>query len=374
MRILHFVSSLSINSGVMAVIMNYYRHIDRDKIQFDFIYYKAMDKNITYQDEIDALGGITYLISKPTITIQSIFSIVNFFSTYSQKFDAIHIHEVYLTFILAPIARKYGLKIITHCHSTNFSDRFIPSIRNRILCLGINHKTDLRLACSEAAGIALYGRDVDFTVINNAIETDRFLFNPLKRSCMRKSLLIDDRIVIGHVGRFNKSKNHKFLIEIFAEFHNLEKNSVLLLIGDGPTKYDVMAQVNSLGLSNDVIFSGVRSDVADIYNAMDVFVLPSLFEGLGIVLIEAQVNGIPCVASSCVPMEANIGGVEFMSLMQRPQCWSKKIAECVLSQRDKLSCMNYIQAQSLKYDIRIAAKTLEEKYNTLLPSRDHALS
>lgn len=369
MRILHFVSSLSMNSGVMAVIMNYYRHIDRDKIQFDFIYYKPFEIESTYQREIELLGGNIYIVSKPSLSIKSLCDIMHFFDSHKREFEAIHIHEVYLTFLLAPIAHKYGLKIITHSHSTKFSDRLIPSIRNRLLCLGINKNTDLRLACSKTAGIVLYGHNTDFKVINNAIEMDRYIFNPLKRCSIRKLLSIDDKIVIGHVGRFNQCKNHKFLIETFAEFHKLEKKSILLLIGEGPTKCDILALVHDFGLSNDVIFLGMRADVADIYNAMDVFVLPSQFEGLGVVLIEAQVNGIPCIASSYVPVESNIGGVKFLSLAKQPQYWCQKIAECISLQRDKQSKMNYIQAGMLGYDIRTAVKMLSREYISLISDK-----
>ena len=362
MRILHFVSSLSINSGVMTVIMNYYRHIDRNQIQFDFIYYKSLEKSTTYQNEIDLLGGKTYIISKPSLSMYSLYNIVNFFKSHNGEFAAIHIHEVYLAFLLAPIARKYGLKVITHCHSTKFSDRLWPSIRNRLLCLGINHNADLRLACSKAAGVALYGKNLDFTVINNAIETDKFLFNPSKRNEIRKSLYIDDKIVIGHVGRFNECKNHRFLIRIFVELHKERRDACLLLVGEGPLIDDIHSMVDAYGLGDAVIFLGRRSDVSDLYNAMDLFVLPSLFEGLGIVLIEAQTNVLYCLASDTTPQEAALGKIKFVALSSGPECWSREILNA-LSFSHNIPCINAIKASG--YDINMAARVLEERYFSL---------
>ena len=364
MRVLHFVSSLSLNSGVMAVIMNYYRHIDRNKIQFDFIHFDDMASNKTYQDEIALLGGKTYLISKPSLSLSSLRDIINFFNCHDGEFAIIHIHEVYLTFLLAPISHKHGIRVITHCHSTRFSEKFFSATRNRLLCLGINYMTDSRLACSKQAGVFLYGSHANFSVINNAIEINKFLFSPFKRNKIRRSLAIDDKIVIGHVGRLNKSKNHKFIIEIFNIFHHYYKNSILLLVGDGPELYEIKDQIKSCNLDSCVYCLGMRADVADIYNAMDLFLFPSLFEGLGIALIEAQVNGISCLASSCIPSEVDIGGVEFISLKQSAEYWSQKLKESLLSMQQTGYRLYNIRTQ--EYDIKFMSHKLENEYFKLL--------
>lgn len=364
LRIAHFVSSLSVNSGVMAVIMNYYRHIDRNKIQFDFLYFKDLPANTTYIDEIEHLGGRIYLIEQPTHVFHYMRKLDKFLKEHKGEYVILHIHEVYLTFLLAPIAHVHGLKVITHCHSTKFSDKPLNAIRNRLACIGINNHADLRLACSKAAGIALYGRNTDFAVINNAIDLEKFAFKPAKRVKLRNELGVGDKVVIGHVGRFNKEKNHKFLIEIFYETQKTLPNSTLLLIGEGPLMKSVKEHVRSLGLEDKVIFLGRRTDVADLYNVMDVFLFPSLFEGLGIVLIEAQANGLPCVASSCVPDEADVGGITFVSLKQSVEEWHRNLMESLLLSRDKNSSPHDITMQ--KYNIKVMVRMLEREYFKLI--------
>ena len=365
-RILHFVSSLSISSGVMAVIMNYYRNINRDNIQFDFIYYKDIAKDNTYGEEIDLLGGRAFLIDKPSLSFKYKKYLHNFFDMHKQEFAVIHIHEVYLTFMFAPIAKAHGLKIIIHCHSTRFSDHLLHAIRNRILCIGINRKADLKLACSKAAGIALYGKNVNFAVINNAIDLDKFAFSQNKRDALHRELNIENKIVIGHVGRFSREKNHKFLITIFYEFHKINRDSVLLLIGEGPLLEEVRRQVTALSLSDSVLFLGRRDDVQDLYNVMDIFVLPSLFEGLGIVSIEAQANGLPCVMASCIPQEAMIDKVTLVNLSRTPSCWCDQISNSLIYKRKKCSLEKF---NFLGYNIKLVAKTLENKYISLIEQR-----
>ena len=359
-RILHFISTISINSGVMAVIMNYYRHIDRDKIQFDFLFFKDSPANTTYIDEIESLGGRVYLIEQPTHIFHYIRKLNKFFEEHKNEYAILHIHEVYLTFLLAPIAHAHGLKVITHCHSTKFSDKPFNSIRNRLACIGINKHADLRFACSKAAGIALYGKSADFTVINNAIDLDKFAFNAAKRAKLRNGLNLEDKIVIGHVGRFSKEKNHRFLVEVFYEFQKTLPNSALLLIGEGPLMKSVKEQTRSLGLKDKVVFLGRRTDVADLYNVMDTFLLPSLFEGLGVVLIEAQANGLPCVASSCVPDEADVEGITFVSLKQSVEEWHRILTESLLFPRDKNCSLHDITMQ--KYNIKVMVRMLEKEY------------
>lgn len=324
-RILHFASNISINSGVMMVIMNYYRNIDRNKIQFDLLYFIDNEPANTYLNEIEQLGGRVYYISHPTNIPKYVKSLNVFFNEHKGEYLAIHIHEVYLTFLLAPIAHAHGLKVITHCHSTQFSDKSLRAIRNRIACLGINKISDIRLACSNAAGTVLYSRNANFTVINNAIDIEKFAFNAEKRMKLRAQLGVNDKVVIGHVGRFNKQKNHKFLIEIFYETQKILPSTVLLLIGRGPLESQVRAQVARLNLQDKVIFMGQRRDVSDLYNAMDIFLLPSLFEGLPVVAVEAQANGLQCLLSDRITDEVAIDRISFVSISSGASEWCNRI-------------------------------------------------
>ena len=362
MRVLHFVSGTNINSGVMAVIMNYYRHIARDKIQFDFLYFTDLPANKKYDEEIESLGGRTYLIEQPTRIVHYTCKLNKFFKEHKSEYAILHIHEVYLTFLLAPIAHAHGLKVITHCHSTKFSNKPLNAIRNRLACIGINNHADLRLACSKAAGIALYGENTDFTVINNAIDLEKFAFNSAKRAQLRSELGLGDKVVIGHVGRFNKEKNHKFLIEIFYETQKILPNSALLLIGEGPLMKSVKEQAISLGLEDKVIFLGRRIDVADLYNVMDIFVLPSLFEGLPVVAVEAQANNLPCVLADTITKEVAINKTFFINLSLSSIQWSKVIINESLNERF------YPIEKSVfsKFDIKATALLLTNIYYSVI--------
>lgn len=362
LRILHFVSSLSVNSGVMAVIMNYYRHIDRDKIQFDFLFFKDSPANTTYIDEIESLGGRAYLIEQPTHIFYYIRMLNKFFEEHKNEYAILHIHEVYLTFLLAPIAHAHGLKVITHCHSTKFSDKPLNAVRNRLACIGINKHADLRLACSNAAGIALYGKKADFTVINNAIDLDKFAFNSTKRTRLRNELGLEDKVVIGHVGRFNEQKNHRFLIEIFYELQKTMPEAVLLLVGEGPLMESVKKQVRSLGLEDKVVFLGRRTDVSDLYNVMDIFILPSLFEGLPVVVVEAQANGLPCLLSEAITREVAIDNVIFVSLSSSPSDWNDNALRLLTYKR---GAADLTKLRISGFNITVESQKLEHMYSNV---------
>ena len=328
-RILHLVSTISISSGVMSCIMNYYRYIDKNSIQFDFIYW--VDDNDTYEDEIRNLGGEIYKIAKPGISKEYQKGINYFFQNNGSKYKALHLHEVYLNMFIAPLAKKNGIKhIISHSHTTMYSDKRISAIRNRILCIPLKLNSTHYFACSEAAGKFLYGKKIvqneRFKIINNAINLEKYEFDEILRNNMRESLGIKDELVIGHIGRFNKQKNHVFLIEIFNEVLKRGLKSKLMLVGEGPLIDEIYNEVKRLEIEDKVIFLGKRTDIPKLLNTMDIFVLPSIYEGLGIVLIEAQTNGLKCFTSDVVPKEAKITDqLTYISLKEEVSKWVDKI-------------------------------------------------
>lgn len=236
-KILHVVSSLSTGSGVMGFIMNYFRNINSEKIQFDFLYFKEIEG--TYKEEIEFLGGHTFCLVKPGFRLATCMQYNHFFSRHANEYVALHNHEVYLTFFLAPIAKKNGIKhIITHSHATMFSDNKIKALRNRILCFPLKRQANHYFTCSKAAGTFLYGekriRAGKVMVINNAINCKRFQYNETVRDDVRNGLGLTGKVVVGHVGRFTEQKNHVFLIDIFNEIHKKNNNTVLMLVGRGP--------------------------------------------------------------------------------------------------------------------------------------------
>lgn len=359
-RILHFVSSLSKSSGVMSVIMNYYRYIDRNKVQFDFIYFKDADN--TYEKEIKCYGGKTYFISKPSLKPSfkaELIKIIN-----GKDYTALHNHLVFLTFYLAPIAKKNGIKnIITHSHATMYSDKPISSFRNRLLCLRLKRHATHYFACSNAAGEFLYGKKSmeagDVLVVNNAIDCEKFKFNKMVRNKVRNELGLEDNFVIGHIGRFNEQKNHMFLIEIFAALLKKDKQAKLVLVGEGLLYERVKERIKQKKIGDNVVLLGKRDDVHELLQGMDAFLLPSLFEGLPVVGVETQASGLPIVMSKNITQEIGLINYEYISLGQEAELWADKILRMPRNvERSKA----YKILMDSGFEISIEAKKLEKIY------------
>lgn len=361
-RVLHFVSTLSRGSGVMSVIMNYYRHIDRGKVQFDFLHFIACEDS--YMDEIRELGGKIYCIDKPGSSFQSIKQLNSFFRLHAGEYTWLHNHEVYLTFLLRPIAKRYGLeKFIVHCHATKYSDKTLNAVRNRILCLPIRFMKVERFACSEAAGKFLYGEKMlkagKVFIMHNAIDCEKFRFRPEVRERLRKEMGLDGKFVIGHVGRFERQKNHEFLIEVFAECKKEIDSCILLLIGEGSLRSKIEKKVVEKGLKNSIIFLTKRNDMEYLYQVMDLFVLPSLYEGLPVSCLEAQVNGLECIVSRTVTDELKkqtIGSIITMLPLEK-KVWKQNIVSCKIRQT---SISQHINNDN--YDINLQSCRLHSFY------------
>jgi len=234
-------------------------------------------------------------------------------------------------------------------------------MRHKIL----KYSTDL-FGCSKEACEFLFGErcfnDNRVRIINNGIETENFVFNEEIRVKMREELGIkDSTIVVGHVGRFSYPKNHDFLIDIFKKVNEKNRNTLLLLVGDGNLREAIERKVEYLGLSNRVIFAGIRSDVADVLQAMDIFVFPSLYEGLPVTLVEAQASGLPCVISDNITKQVQITDlIHPVSLERSPEYWSKKILEVT---KDSLRIDTSSLIRENNFDIYSIAKTLTTFYS-----------
>lgn len=370
-RILHVVSSLSKSSGVMSVIMNYYRHINRDKVQFDFLYFKNLDN--TYINEIEHLGGRVFLIPKPSISKRFRDELVALFNQQRGVYTAIHIHEVYLTFLLAPLAKKYGINhIITHSHATMYSGKKFSAIRNRILCIPLKKSANHYFSCSRAAGEFLYGKKNlnrgKVTIINNAIDCTKFKYNEFIRNKMRKELELQNNFVIGHVGRFSEEKNHTFLIDIFHSIKIQKGKAKLVLVGDGPLISNMKEKVKKLNLDNDVIFLGRRNDIPNLLQAMDIFILPSLFEGLPVVGVEAQASGLPIVISTNITREIGLLNAQYIDLEATPEHWAESILN-VKKNTNRKNGVNILREKG--FDISIEATKLENIYLNMVKKKDY---
>ena len=357
-RILHIIGGLNLG-GAENFLMNVYRNIDRTKIQFDFL----VNRGGAFEDEIKELGGKIFYIpalqkAGPIIYKKKLHE---FFRDH-KEYVIVHSHLNQVSGVILEVAKKEKIPVrIAHSHnSSNSSNNPIERLYKNYLNTKINKNATTFFACSELAAEWLFKEKAsEAIIIKNAIEIERFEFNEEKRKIIRKELNIDKNdIVIGHVGRFNKQKNHKFLIELFYEYQKKVQNSKLLLVGDGVLRKEIEEQIFRLKLNDKVILVGNHKNVEDYYNAMDLFVFPSLYEGLGMVLIEAQINGLRCLTTKdFVPNSANVTGeVKYIDL--------KNINEWILN-LENINRLRYKKIEDIKmagYDIKIESKKLIEKY------------
>ncbi len=366
MKVLHIVSNLSIRSGVMTVIMNYYRNMNTTtkNFSFEFIYFD--DRKITYQEEIEKLGGKVHKVKRSKNPFKIFLEINKFIKQHITEYQIIHIHEIYLIGALIGIKRKNkNIKIISHAHATKFSERKLANIRNKIASIPNANIPDYYFACSSKAGKICFGKKFEKRgqILKNAIDLSKFKQSDLIRKKIKDKLNLTDKYVIGHVGSFNIVKNHLFLIDIFYELQKKKENAVLILVGDGERKEEVLHKCEELDIKNKVIYLGIRDDVNEVMNSFDCFVLPSIYEGLGIVLIEAQATGIPCVFSDVVPGEANIlkKNNTSLSLNKSPKVWAEEVLKCkgiTKNPEEKI--------RNAGYDIKLEAKKLEQFYNSII--------
>lgn len=360
-RVLQVLAQMN-RGGAESMMMNLYRHMDRTKVQFDFIVHT--DKKCAFDDEIQSLGGKIYRVpayrGANHLRYQNCWE--KFFKKYPE-YKIIHGHVRSTAAIYLKIAKKYGLMTIAHSHSTS-SGTGLSAIVKNILQYPIRYTADYLFACSESAGTWLFGERAckkdNFFIMNNAIDAKEFIYNKDKRTEKREEFQIEDKFVIGHVGRFQIPKNHEFLLDIFKAVHDKIKNAVLLLIGDGDLRLTIEKKVHCLGLSDSVIFTGVRQDIPELLQVMDVFVFPSLYEGLGIVTIEAQAAGLHCIAADTIPKEADVTDLmETVSLKESATYWASKI----LNYRDGYQRRNtYDQINLSGYDIGETTQWLENFY------------
>lgn len=322
-RILHVFYNME-SGGAQAFVMNVYRNIDHSKIQFDFIV-QTEDKS-HYDDEICELGGRIFYLPKLRFNngIAFIRAWERFFMEH-RDFKIIYGHAQGTAAVYLSIAKKHGLKTIIHSH-TSSSEEGIKAVIKNVFQLPLRKITDVRLACSKEAGEWLYGKKASFSIIKNAIEIKKYLFDYEKRIKVRNDFNLNNKYVVGHVGRFHYSKNHDFIIEIFKVVHDYNPDTMLMLVGGGDLEKSIESRVIELGLSKNVIFTGFRADVPDLLQAIDIFIFPSHYEGLGIALIEAQASGLRCIASDVIPHEAKVTELlELISLNESTEYWAKKI-------------------------------------------------
>lgn len=360
-----------VGGGVEAVVINYYRYIDRNKIQFDFICDE--DSTCIPYEEIEKLGGKVILIPP----YQKIFKYHKELKRVLKegKYKIVHSHINTLSVFSLFAAKCAGVPIrISHSHATTNKKEFKRNII-KLFLRPFNRMCATNYACcSEYAGRWMFGNNNynngRVTKINNAIEIDRFIFNNKIRELYRNRLKIKaEQIVIGHVGRMVETKNHLFLLDIFARLCKKE-DAVLILIGQGPLEKELKRRAEELNIKERVFFLGQIKNVNDWYQVFDAFVLPSLYEGFGMALLEAQVSNLPCIASKDVPQEAKlIDNLEFLSLDLDKDLWIETIINLIRKSKRK---SNQELLLNKGYDISIEVEKLEKYYINLIEGEYHA--
>ena len=347
--------------GAESMVMSHLHFIDKEKFQIDFV--NHTQEHCDYDDEIRSLGG--RIFHMPRFKIYNIVQYRNAWKTFFEEhpdYDVIHIHYFTLAPIIIPIAKEYGIKIrISHSHSTKKNNIF-KRILLEIFSKRMVNDSTLLLACGKEAGDNIF-QTTNFKVFNNAIDTNKFHFSEDERNKIREELGISQNdILIGHVGSFRSTqKNHARIIKIFKEIHKKNERYKLVLVGNGTLLPQIKQEVSNLGISNSVIFTGVRSDIPNLMSAFDCFLFPSLFEGLGIVAVEAQATGCPVIASSVVPTEAVLTDIITMvPLKESDNVWGEKIKHALSKEINRTEY--YKKVQTAGYEVRDNVKILENIY------------
>lgn len=356
MRVLQVVTNMD-RGGLETMLMNYYRHIDRTKVQFDFLTHRQ--ERAAYDDEIEALGGRIYRLPRLVPWSKSYLSELNRFFDEHPEYKIIHVHQDCLSSVILKAAAKHDVPVrIAHSHSANQDKNIKYPIKLWYKRKIPRHATHL-FACGKEAGDWMFS-GAPYQIVNNAIDAAAYTYDADKRGELRRQLVLADELVIGHVGNYTQPKNHPFLLEIFTALLKKEPNAVLLLAGGGEDMPKIQAKAQALGVAEHVRFLGVRSDVADLMQAMDIFVLPSLYEGLPVTMVEAQAAGLPCIISDKVPSECILteGLVDIMTLSASPEAWAEKIlAKRAIPRTDRRA-----EIAAHGFDITTEAVKLQEFY------------
>lgn len=353
--------------GVTKYILNNWKYIDKSRFHFDFV---TLNKSLSFETELMNDGAEVYHITCSAESDEQEFR-RQLGCILEKGYDAIHIHTgAWKSTAVEEVAKEHGIsKIIIHAHNSGYvtnvdfaeAEKLLEKHEQIKKQLDSSYATDY-WACSRKAADWLFGNNISpgkIKILNDAVETERFRYSEAVRKLVREELQIKDKFVIGHVGRFSKQKNHEFLLKVFAKVHKKNDAAFLLLIGVGELENDIRELAHQLEIENSVRFLGRRNDVEELYQAMDLFALPSNFEGLGIVLIEAQASGLKCLTSEFTPKEAGITeNLKYLELDE--EIWVKSILDNMEGYERK-DCADIVQKAG--YEIKSQIKMLEELYS-----------
>jgi len=353
-KIAYITKNLAAN-GITNVIMNYGMRIGKDKFELTIIAGNPVESIYEYKLKQEGIK----IVKLPPKKKNPLSYYREMWKELKNNYQIVHIHCNSATNVVElMMAKLVGIKVrIIHSHNVTCDHALIHQIFQPILKRLYTHG----FACSDAAGKWMFG-DSPYEVLPNAFETEKFAFDESSRNTVRKSLNITDKFVIGDVARFNDQKNHEYLLQIFEEVASKRDNAVLLLVGNGPNLDKIKQKIEEHPYRDRIIYYGITDNVTELYCAMDAFVLPTKYEGLGIVFVEAQINGLPVITSDRVPREVDIvGNTQFLPLEKNPEKWAKQILDVPTNFNRKAFYEQNVDAISA-YDIKKAVHRLEDYY------------
>lgn len=368
-RVIHYLPSINCTSGIANLIMNYYRIIDKKNFQFHFIYFSRKTEN-NFEEEIKSLGGTVDYILPPTKLTKFRKDLKHYIDNLKKIYPhddfIFQNHQIAFTLFMYKIIKKCGINhIIVHNHMTKFSDTKLKAIRNMILFV-LSRRNDIKyFSCSDSANklIMKYANknECDIFVMNNGIDFSKFKHSLSDRDKIRSELKIGNSFLVGHIGHFEPVKNHNFIMDIFEKLYNVNHEYKLLLIGNGSQKEKFLKIIDEKNFKNNVNVLSERNDIPALLSAMDCFIFPSKFEGLGIAAVEAQANGLITLISDKVPSEVILINCQQLSLHSSDK-WVDYIRN--IEKKDRVYA-NKIVEQS-KFNIYKNIENLEKEYYKIL--------
>lgn len=369
LRVLQIFGEPFSNGGQDSYIMNMYRHIDRERVQFDF-FTPFEIKNTAMKAEVESLGGRMFAAGHPFGEDNNRYfreGVTAFLAEHPYAIVHIHSGSTYALMIGSKVARRCGARrVIVHSHCGGFVNLKYRVVRALSYAALLRYPTDY-YACSHLAARWKFPTPIiqknRYTVLKNAVDTRLFRYDPAVREQYRKEFGLEDKLVIGHIGRFAVQKNHRYLLEVFAALAAKEPNTRLVLVGYGDLQQQTLDRAKELGLTDRLLFLGVRHDAAALMNMFDVFLLPSFFEGLPVVGVEAQATGLPVVTSTGVTPELPIEDLAtYIPLADSPAVWAEQIMKsAALPRRNTTEEMI-----ACGYDVQVAAHVMQRRYEEMI--------
>ncbi len=363
MKILHVFNSMNCG-GAENMVMNILRCIDRKEFQFDFLVHQ--DTPAFFDEEIKALGGKIYYIPRWNVlnTRKYIKALYNFFREH-YDYSIVHGHMGSSAHLYLKIAKKFGIYTVAHSHNPYPKKFSFKKIFARFTAFKTRRIADYFLACSKAAGLDRFGEKIvnsnRFKVLTNSINTSKYVYSETIRQEIRNKYQLEDKFVVGHIGRFNQEKNHIFLLKVFNEILKQNENSILMLIGSGNLQNKIKEKAKDLKILDKIIFTGVLPNANLYLQAMDCFVFPSFYEGLGMVVVESECLGLPCFVTDTLPCDLDINdNIYRLSLDKSPKIWADCILKNASHKTDNETALNNIR--NAGYDVNETIRKTEEIY------------